>query len=1129
MRSSRWMWMGLVCLAMGCEPTQGDSQAPPESTPRARAEQLAVERGFDLREATLVEKPGGTGLRHQLQLRGVPVWGLEAKTAQGQTHFTNARLAPGVRAETKPRVTQEQAVQAALERLADASAQLTGAQLVLLPQEERRRRADAPPAALTLPNAAHYERVVTGFTLVYRLELSTRDPDFPVETPWIADVDALSGQVLKLTPLRFDAGDFRTVTGYGLNSGTHSFLTFYDSSEQLYELRDTHGNIFKSTSSDSDIYFSYTPRFGDGKVFTTSNEPDSVNGETAAVDAFYAVNMTWTFFNTILKRDGPNGRGRPMPVRLHYPAANAYYSPSATKPQLLVGYTWLITFPQKPYRVPLTATDILAHELGHDFFWSELSSDGMASDISNTELNGISEGTGDIIGFLTELTRDAIRGGRQPGSIDQMVPQTSNYTLGEQVGQVSRNLLIPTYNEWFDGIGRKDEHESSGPISLMFLRLAYGCEPMPSSGSWTEKNCPRIPEGFAGIGPVRAARIWALTLAAIPMGADYLQTREQALEVARQEDSVTGEQQRKAVAYAFAAIAVGGRPDVDPPQTTLSCQQVGLDLQCTGSVTDTGQIPSEPLRPAQLSVRGTSLKNALLDWQFTQTFPGTSLSTASYVIELKAWDGWNNAATRTVTVAFDKSGPQATLSRLGTPKQPLLSVTATDPSGVLKVEFLEGTQLLATVLTPPYDKTFDTSTWSDGTHAMVAKVYDRFNNVTVLNHALLVDNTRPVVTLTVGGGTTPPFPVSATATDASALVRADFKVEGLIFATRTSGSPYSATYSPVDPLPHNLTVEVTDSFGNKGTATVAAPLDKAPPAVTFSAQQGYTGIMTLTVGTSDTCGVQYPYALYVDGTLVGQPTTPGYVVVMASEAVSVGVHAFQALVRDNCGNLTQFQTTFSKVYTPPGISSITRDDTQPKKPKFTVQCNDFDGVHHVEMRENGVVLLSDSTPPYEFVVDTTTRADRDYPVLFQCFDVYGAWSPAESRTVTADNTAPVIQGFTMYGSGHSYQVAVSTISDPRGIKTVVLRGGLAVDPMFRTTLTQPPWFYNLFFDASLDLDTSYAVWVDATDKWGNMRTDLYFCPLDTDTTQNAYLPCTLYGSQTQSSQLQAYVPLSWGG
>ena len=1124
------MWMGLVCLTMGCEPTQGESQEPLESTPQARAERLAVERGFDLREATLVEKPGGTGLHHQLQLRGVPVWGLEAKTAQGQTHFTNARLEPGVRAETKPRMTQEQAVQAALERLGNASARLTGGQLVLLPQEERRRRADAPPAALTLPNAAHYERVVTGFTLVYRLELSARDPDFPVEMPWIADVDALSGQVLKLTPLRFDAGDFRTVTGYGLTAGTHSFLTAYEPLDEVYELRDTHGNIFKSSSADFDVYFSDTASFGDGKAFKPSNEKDSVNGETAAVDAFYAVNMTWTFFNTILKRDGPNGRGRPVSVQLHHPSANAYYSPSATRPQLLVGYTSLITIPQKPYRVPLAATDILAHELGHDFFWSELTADGMATDLSFTEQAGISEATGDIIGFLTELTRDAIKSGRPPGSIDQMVPQTSNYTLGEQVGHVGRNLMLPDFKEWEDGIGRQDEHDSSGPISLMFLRLAYGCEPMPSSGSWTEKNCPRVPEGFAGIGPVRAARIWAWTLAAMPLGADFLQTRELALEVARQEDSVTGEQQRKAVAYAFAAIAVGGRPDVDPPQTTLSCQQVGLDLQCTGSVTDTGQIPGEPQRPAQLSVRGTSLKNALLAWQFTQTFPGTSLPTASYVIELKAWDGWNNAATRTVTVAFDKSGPQATLSRLGTPKQPLLSVTATDPSGILKVEFLEGTQLLATVLTPPYDKTFDTSTWSDGTHAMVAKVYDRFNNVTVLNHALLVDNTRPVVTLTVGGGTTPPFPVSATATDASQLVRADFKVDGLVFATRTSGSPYSATYSPVDPLPHNLTVEVTDSFGNKGTATVAAPLDKAPPAVTFSAQQGYTGIMTLTVGTSDTCGVQYPYALYVDGTLVGQPTTPGYVVVLAAEAVSVGVHAFQALVRDNCGNLTQFQTTFSKVYTPPAISSIARDDTQPKKPKFTVQCTDFDGVHHVEMRENGVVRQSDSTPPYEFVVDTTTRADGNYSMLFQCFDVHGAWSPTEARTVIADNTAPVIQGFSLYGSGRSYQIAISTISDPRGLKSVMLQGGfIALPPFFLIGLTQAPWFYNFSFATTQDLDTNYPVWVEATDTWGNKRTDYYECHVDTDTTQNAYRPCTRISSQSQSSQFQAYTPLSWGG
>ena len=1115
MRFMQWMLGGLVCVLAGCEATQVETPEAPETpgvAARTRAEQLAEARGFNLREATLVEAPGGKGDRHRLHLQGVPVLGLEARTAHGETHFTNVRLAPGVRVETKPQLTQEQAVSAVLAELKDPSAKLTGARLMLLPHEEHRRKPDAPASAR--PNAAHFERVVTGMTLIYRLELSTGEGGPDSAHTWMAQVDARSGKVLRLDPLALDADDFRTVTGRGYFNGTRTFLTLFNAADGTYDLQDTHKNQYLATFPQGGgaysyaLYYSEDASFGDGLKFLASSQPDSVNGETAAVDAFHAVNTTWTVFDAILLRNGPSGMGRPLSVNLHYPMYGAQYLPHRTKPRLQVGYSSALA-PPTLRRIPMATTDIVGHEIGHDFFGTAVWEDPADTDLSYSEMAAMNEATGDIIGFLAELTRDAMRAGGLPSSIDQMTPQPSHFSMGEETGTVARDIRSPVHYEWYDKLRLEGPHAAAGPITRMFVLLAYGCQPMPDSGPYTEQHCPLVPKGFSGIGPVKAARIWASTVEALPDGGDFHLARELALEAAWIVDPLHMGSHKKVVASAFAAVGVGDPPDLTPPTTTLTCHQVDLDIECTGTVSDP-LYPDQFNKPPQIVVDGTGVYT-LPGWQFTQRISGTSLASGNHSLQLRAWDWWDNLATRTVTVNLDKTGPQATLSRFGPPKQPLLSVLATDPSGILQVEFLKGAQLMDTLFASPYDKTFDTSTWTDGTHPMVARVYDEYGNVTVLNHALPVDNTRPVLTLTVGTSG-PPFNLSATATDASALVRADFKVDGLVFATRNTGSPYQASYSPSDPLVHTLTVEVTDAFGNKATATQTAPQDRVAPAVTFSAQQGYTGTMTLTVGTSDSCGIQYPYALYVDGILVGQPTTPGYVVLLASSAVSVGVHAFHAVVSDNCGNTTQYATTFTKVYTPPAISAVARDDSQPKQPKFTVQCNDTEGVHHVEMRENGAVLQTDNTPPYQFAVDTSARADGNYTVLFQCFDVYGAWSSPETRTVIADNTPPGILFFSVYGSGHTYQVSANAVSDPRGVKSVVLQGGLLFPPTFRVTLTQGPWFYNFFFDTSISLDTQFMFGIMATDLWGNERTEIYLCHLDTETTQHAYLPCVL--SQT---------------
>ncbi|RKH74179.1 Ig-like domain-containing protein [Corallococcus aberystwythensis] len=1097
MRLHSWLRGSLVLLCLSCGPTSPeDAPEPEQARARTRAEQLVAERGFDLRDVSLV--PDAKGVRQTLHFRGVPIWGLEAKTALDQTLFSNVRFQPTGAVETEARFTEAQARDAALAALKDATAKVESARLVLLPTEVRQLRKGVAPSITGPRNAEDFERVVTGLRLIYRLKLSTGG-DAPRR--WSAQVDARSGELLRLEPLEHTgvAGQFKKAVGTGYYSGRISLVVFAETFSGLNRLRDKYTNDYEAYVSQGrggtyELYLGTDVTLGDGLLYSGGNVLGT-NGETAAVDAYHAVGLSWSVYETFLGRSGPTGTGRPFTVQVHVNAANAFYMPDELEPTVRFGYRTLGVNPKTPF----TTTDVVAHELAHDFFARELAGDPSDVPPSGSEQAGLNEGTGDIFGFVTELLRDAKRVSSSSTNIDGVVLKPSNLSVAEETGLAARDLLSPFYSEWFDTIGDRDEHYSAGPLSRMFLLLAYGCSPQTQS-PW---HCYLVPEGFTGLGATEALRIWAQAVQLMPLGSDYLDARQAALAAATARDGVYGGPRMKAVARAFAAINVGYKPDSVPPQTTLSCRQVQQDIECTGTITD-AEVPGQYSTAPRLVVDGGAQIKTLSGWTFEQVvLPGAALAHGNHTVQLQAWDYWQNPATQTVTVTMDKQAPTFSVLRSGAPKQPLYSVTPSDPSGIQAVDFSADGQLMYGIFVPPYEQELDTSTWTDGTHDVAIKVYDKYLNAAVQHFALKVDNTPPVLTMTVAAGTESPFPVSVSVTDISAVARVDFKVDGFVFATRThEATTYQASYTPPDELAHNLTVEVTDAFGNKATTSRAAPLDTTPPAVTFAKTQPGS-LVRLTVSATDGCGLEYPYALYVDGALVAQPTTPSYVLDFG-ESMTAGAHTFQALVRDACGNTANFVTSFIKDLTPPVITGITRDDTQPKKPKFTVQCTDTEGVHHVELREGGVVTQTDTTAPYEFVVDTTGRADGDYSLLFQCTDINGVSSSPETRTVTADNTGPTLN-LTVYGAGRSYLISAEPVSDPRGIQSVTLAQILV--PSFSVTRTQAPWSTQWTIPGTSSIQTDLPFSVTAKDNWGNTSSKLLYCSVNTASTVAQYRTC----------------------
>src|SRR5262249_11475762 len=142
-------------------------------------------------------------------------------------------------------------------------------------------------------------------------------------------------------------------------------LPTYQDSRSLYHLQNEWGDyVSANVQTDGTPPFDYTSRvntWGDTLLYGFSG-PDTVNGQTAAADAFVSIYGTRRMFNDIYLRDSWDDLGGHLHAYVHVPEGNAHpggdgiiylgYMPNAD------GYT----------NVPLTDIETVAHEVAHTAF-----------------------------------------------------------------------------------------------------------------------------------------------------------------------------------------------------------------------------------------------------------------------------------------------------------------------------------------------------------------------------------------------------------------------------------------------------------------------------------------------------------------------------------------------------------------------------------------------------------------------------------------------------------------------------------------------------------------------------------------------------------------------------------------
>jgi hypothetical protein len=1015
---NRWSPCALALLLCAC----GVAQQPVSSAPPPELIALARQRGLPAEKFDLVRVEGGVSDRWAVRWRGVRVAGMGGK-AGASPSFTPARLQLASEPGVVPRIKEEAAGALALEGFAPREAQLRSMTLLLVPVAEQRLSTDVVGRE---PTATDFEQVITSLELVWHAVVELKQPDSPVLEHWMVRLDASTGAVLQRGALQVhqkapplysrDGGVMADATLNTLYRGVVQARTRQnpDPVDPEWMLIDYRGNEFWQRNQG--LFYDWDRYFGDSSPYLRKSL-DSANGQTAAADAFVVNEMTWRMFQNVLGRAGPDGRNRPMRYLLHMPLENATYGPITRDIQ--VGYAKL----DAGSLMPMATMDILGHEIGHDFFFSEAVADPAAFDvITVNEFGALSEATGDVIGTSVEFYASGAGSITQPWSI----PNTGgNLTFGEQTGTVFRSMLSPQFPAWSPNLKfMTNFHGLMGPMDREFALLAFGVKPR----TWVNKTDPFtsgfLTQGVAGVGMTKALQIWHDLIVWIPEGADFATAREQAIEVAFARFGF-GSTESKAVGDTFAAVNIGLAADRTVPTLVGSYVQKPLGVELTLQVTDTAT--SRTVRPATSSVE---LANGLL-----LDFAGGAGGTMTVLLDqfvnglnpvtLRATDSWGNEGTQVLPVTVDKVPPTLVATISGPGKTPTITVSANDSSGVSNVVFRRNGSLVCDDQVAPYTCDFDTSTWADGNHPISIQGFDLYDNANAITATLVADNTPPVASLSVSGSA-PPFTVTATGIDAHPITEVQFTRDGAVYAT-DSAAPFTASYSPVDGANHTLSARVSDSYGNVGSASATAPKDLVPPTVTATAVQ-WGHAVSFNVAAADSCGVAFPVKAYVNGTFIGDIPSSPYSFALPTALFIPGTHELALDATDQCGNARHFTSPFDIYVNIPGVA-VTVNTANKKLPVLNVQVTHNRPLSAIEVWRGQTLLktLSNPSNTVAITLDTSVVGWPDGQVGVQVIAIDNIGIPGNTIVnVQVDNTKPTsVSSWSGSGRTVTFQASVS--------------------------------------------------------------------------------------------------------
>ena len=416
---------------------------------------------------------------------------------------------------------------------------------------------------------------------------------------------------------------------------------------------------------------------------------------------------------------------------------------------------------------------------------------------------------------------------------------------------------------------------------------------------------------------------------------------------------------------------------------------------------------------------------------------------ATYNLSARATDNsglssTSSIATITVQPASTGKPPVVTLTSPANNAQfalgnnILINATASDQDGnVVKVEFWEGTNLLATDATAPYS--FLWTGPAAGSYAIKAVAFDNTNlsassavaNVTVVGQNKLpsVSITSPAANASFVAGS--PISITASASDTDGnVVKVEFYAGNLLVGTDQT-APFAATWSNSTAGTHLLRAVATDNQGgstnsaqvsivvtaNGGGGTSGKPvveLIKPLNGATFA--KGSTVQVEATASDSDGTIAQVEF--FLNGNKFATQKVAAYRASLKN--VQPGTYTLMAVATDNQGNkdssIVQYTVTGgSTTGTGPDVQIIEPLDGAIFNPGDDVAveatATDANGsINRVEFFTNGVKWRTEKVAPYTGEIQNVQPGT--YVLMAIAFD-NDAFSDTSIITFTVTGAAPV--------------------------------------------------------------------------------------------------------------------------
>ncbi|GLH74548.1 hypothetical protein GETHLI_30500 [Geothrix limicola] len=359
------------------------------------------------------------------------------------------------------------------------------------------------------------------------------------------------------------------------------FPYFWASNYNTYSMSDTSWSANGTTGAGSP-----TNEWGDGLNYNSPYAPfinyspsrypkteaefhyGDANGQTAAVGAHSAMQVTYDMYKNVLGRLGLDGQNTSMISVVHDnlgSIVNAHFS----YVDLMMHYgdgNWYQGSTDPNAFKEFTSITIGGHEMSHGemHFTAAVHYYG--------EGMGLNEANSDIMGMCVEAYSK--RAATDP--LDKIPEGKADWVIAPEIsasGQGLRSMVKPSLdgyspNSWYSGINQLDGHYSMGVPNRCFYFLSMG------AGADSTKNdySPYLPQGMSGIGIDAAARIWYKAVSEYMTPSTGILTMRDPLIAAATDLYGATSPQLAAVQNALAAVNVGaaangqGRPLVTFPR-----------------------------------------------------------------------------------------------------------------------------------------------------------------------------------------------------------------------------------------------------------------------------------------------------------------------------------------------------------------------------------------------------------------------------------------------------------------------------------------------------------------------------------------------------------------------------------